>query len=116
MSAAAQGLLGLSAVVLTVATLRLVGRRKLRSKYALLWLAVTVPLVPLAAFPGILDWFGEQLGVHYAPALLFALADLLLLAIIIHYSWELSRVEVRLRRLGEEVALLQARLDEANDD
>jgi hypothetical protein len=40
----------------------------------------------------------------------------LLLAIVIHYSWELSRAEVRLRRLGEEVALLRARLDEVEHD
>ncbi len=116
MSNAAQVGVALCAVVLTLWTLRLVGQRKLRSKYALLWLVVTSPLVPLAFFPGIVDAAGDAVGVEYAPALLFAAADLLLLAIVIHYSWELSRAEVRLRRLGEEVALLRARLDEVEHD
>ena len=52
-------------------------------------------------------------GVNYAPALLFSFSSLLLLGIVIHYSWELSRLESRTRRLGEEIALLNERLDDA---
>ncbi len=114
MSAAAQITLSVVALGITVWVIRLVGLRRLRSKYALLWLVVTVPLVPLAAFPAIVDEAGDRLGVNYAPALLFSLSGLLLLGIAIHYSWELSRLEARTRRLGEEVALLRARLDAAD--
>jgi hypothetical protein len=44
--------------------------------------------------------------------LLLMMACAVLLLVAIHYSWELSRLEVRSRRLAEEVALLRARLDE----
>ena len=107
MSAAAQITLTVVALGITFWVIRLVGLRRLRSKYALLWLVITVPLVPLAVFPAIVDEAGEFLGVNYAPA------SLLLLGIVIHYSWELSRLESRTRRLGEEIALLNARLDDA---
>ena len=116
MSAAAQITLSLVALAITFWVIRLVGLRRLRSKYALLWLVVTLPLVPLAAFPAIVDEAGERLGVNYAPALLFSLSGLLLLGIAIHYSWELSRLEARTRQLGEEIALLRARLDENDAD
>ena len=53
------------------------------------------------------------MGVNYAPALLFSFSSLLLLGIVIHYSWELSRLESRTRRLGEEIALLNERLNDA---
>ncbi len=112
MSAAAQVTLSAVALGITFWVIRLVGLRRLRSKYALLWLVITVPLVPLAAFPAIVDETGELLGVNYAPALLFSLSGLLLLGIVIHYSWELSRLESRTRQLGEEIALLNARLDD----
>lgn len=114
MSAAAQITLSVVALGITVWVVRLVGLRRLRSKYALLWLIITVPLVPLAAFPAIVDEAGDALGVNYAPALLFSLSGLLLLGIAIHYSWELSRLEARTRQLGEEIALLRARLDDTD--
>ena len=113
MSAAAQITLSAVALGITFWVVRLVGLRRLRSKYALLWIVITVPLVPLALFPAIVDEAGEFLGVNYAPALLFSFSSLLLLGIVIHYSWELSRLESRTRRLGEEIALLNARLDDA---
>ncbi|MDX2379138.1 MAG: DUF2304 domain-containing protein [Acidimicrobiia bacterium] len=99
------------AVVVLFFILRLVGQRKLRSKYALLWLTVGLLIVPIAAFPALLDWTAERLGITYAPALLLMMASTVLLLIVIHYSWELSRLESRSRRLAEEVALLGARLE-----
>ena len=113
MSAAAQITLSAVALGITFWVVRLVGLRQLRSKYALLWLVITVPLVPLAVFPAIVDEAGDFLGVNYAPALLFSFSSLLLLGIVIHYSWELSRLESRTRRLGEEIALLNERLNDA---
>ena len=59
MSAAAQITLSAVALGITFWVVRLVGLRQLRSKYALLWLVITVPLVPLAVFQ---DWLGGIFG------------------------------------------------------
>jgi hypothetical protein len=104
MSPAARILVLVLAAVILAFVLRLVGQRKLRSKYALLWLVLGLVTLPIAAFPGISDQVADWLGIESTPLL-----------IVIHYSWELSRLEVRSRRLAEEVALLDARLDEALD-
>lgn len=113
MSIAARILVLVVAAIIVAFIIRLVGQRKLRSKYALLWLLIGAVTVPIAVFPGISDEIADWLGIESTPALLLMMASAVLLLIAIHYSWELSRLEVRSRRLAEEVALLGARLDEA---
>ena len=88
----------------------LVSKRVLKSKYALLWSAAAVILLPFAAFPAILDPISAFLGIDYEPTtILFAFA-VLLFCTTVHLSFELSRNERQLRTLAEDVALLRARL------
>ncbi len=94
------------AMVTFVVIARLVRRGGLRSKYALLWLTTATLLVPLAVFPGLLDAYARAIGIHYPPTALLLTAVAVLFGVAFHVSWELSRTEVRLRRLAEEVALL----------
>ncbi len=95
--------------------LRLVGRRVLRAKYALLWLTVGMVLVVMAAVPGALDAAAEWMGVNYEPALFLMLALAFLFVLAVHFSWELSRLEERVRRLAEEIALLRQTVDSQPD-
>lgn len=91
--------------------LRLVRLRQLRGKYALLWTAVALLLGVLAIFPRLFNRFAELVGVYYPPALLLLLTTGFLFLVVIHFSWELSRLEERTRTLAEEVALLRAELE-----
>lgn len=99
-------------VVCMLAILRLVRRRQLRAKYALLWLGVGVAFVVLGVSPGLLDWAAVQLGVAYAPDLLFLVGTVFLVLVVVHLSWELSRIEDRTRVLAEELALLRAKVED----
>jgi hypothetical protein len=92
--------------------IRLVRHRQLRSKYALLWLAIGVLLLPLAAFPALLDTVSDWFGVDYAPTTFLFLATGFLFLVAIHFSWELTRLELRVRSLSEEMALLRTELEE----
>lgn len=100
------------AVVAALLVLRLVATRQLRSKYALLWLGVAVALVLVAAFPGVLEELADVTGVDYAPTLFLLLALGLLGFLVGHLTWEVSRLEMRLRSLAEDNALLRASIDE----
>lgn len=100
------------AVVAALLVLRLVATRQLRSKYALLWLGVAVALVLVAAFPGALEELADVMGVDYAPTLFLLLALGLLGFLVGHLTWEVSRLEMRLRSLAEDNALLRTSLDE----
>jgi len=88
--------------------LRLVRRRALRAKYSLLWLAVGAILMVTAVFPGLVDHAAETLGISYPPAVYLMIAIVFLLIVVMHFSWELSRLEERTRTLAEEIALLRA--------
>lgn len=98
--------MGIGAVAFILVLLR---RRQLRSKYAVLWTGLAVVLGALGLFPGLLTWVSESVGVFYPPALFLLVACGFLFAVVIQFSWELSRLEERTRTLAEEVALLRAR-------
>lgn len=88
--------------------LRLVRRGHLRGKYALLWLGVAAAMVGFAIYPDILVPISETLGISYEPAIIFLAAIAFLFVVVVHFSYELSRLEDRTRTLAEELALLRA--------
>ena len=66
--------------------------RKLREKYAMLWILVSVAVVTLALVPQLLSWLAGALGFQVPSNLLFTLAILLLLGVTLHLSLEISRL------------------------
>ncbi|MDI3193072.1 DUF2304 domain-containing protein [Pseudarthrobacter sp. AL07] len=101
-------LLALAIVGLVVEMLR---RKKLREKYAVLWLVVGVATLVLAAFPRLLNVVAEFVGVQLPSNLLFAMSILMLLGVCLHLSWEISVVEDETRTLAEEVAILRVQVE-----
>jgi hypothetical protein len=102
-------LLALAIVGLVVEMLR---RKKLREKYAVLWLIVGVLTLVLAAFPRMLNVVAEFVGVQLPSNLLFAMSILMLLGVCLHLSWEISVVEDETRTLAEEVAILRVQMED----
>jgi hypothetical protein len=101
-------LLGLgAAIVTTVFIVELLRRGILREKFAALWLVVSVGVLVMAAFPRIVTWAADVVGVQVPANLLFFLTAILLLLVSVQLSYEVSRLEARTRRLAEEVALLR---------
>ncbi|WP_194409117.1 DUF2304 domain-containing protein [Microbacterium cremeum] len=82
--------------------------RRLREKYALLWLVIGLAILVLTLFPALLNGLADLLGVEVPANLLFILALALLIAVTLHQSWELSTAEDEIRRVAEEVAILRA--------
>ena len=95
-----------------VFVVRLLRRSQLAARYALLWISIGTVLLFLASFPGTLDWAADWLGISYGPAMFLLGAVTVLFVIVIHFSWELSRLEERTQVLAEEVALLRADKEE----
>ena len=112
LSGQAHALIIVATIVIALFIFRLVRARQLRSKYALLWLVIGLLLLPLAAVPGVLNTVSGWFGVLYSPTIFLLFAVGFLFLVVVHYSWELSRLENRTRTLAEELALLRTRLDE----
>ena len=100
-------ILGLTLVSLLF-IVRMVRRNQLPSRYAMLWLSIGAVIALLATFPGLLDRVSSWLGIAYAPGTFFLGAITLLFLIVVHFSWELSRLDARTRLLAEELAVLRA--------
>ena len=83
----------------------LLRRGQLRTKYTMLWLPVGGVIVLLSIVPGMLDTVSSALGVSYPPTLLFVAAIALLMLVCLHISWELSRLEERVRAIAERMAI-----------
>lgn len=109
-------MLNVAAFILSLAIVGVVfemlRRKKLREKYAALWLIVGVGTLVLAAFPRLLTIVTELAGVQLPSNLLFIISILLLLGVCLHLSWEISVVEDETRALAEEVAILRALIEE----
>ena len=98
--------------VLTLAfILRLVRGQRLKAKYSLLWLSVGAVMLALSIVPGLFDAIARRLGVSYEPAFFLLLGLAFLLLVVVHLSFELSRMENRVRSLAEEVTFLRHDLD-----
>jgi hypothetical protein len=101
----------LASVLLILVVLELVRGRRLKERYALLWLATGVALLVLSAWRGGLNTIAGWLGVtSYPPAVLFAVATLFILLVLLHYSTVISKLTDENVELAQRVALLEERV------
>lgn len=101
-----------AAIVTFVFVFSLLRRGVLREKYAVLWLLVSGTALFLALFPPALYWVTGVIGVATPANLLFFVTVVLLVLVSVQLSYELSRHEARIRRLAEEVALLDQEIEQ----
>jgi len=102
----------IASLLLILIVLELIRGRRLKERYALLWLVTGVVLLVLSAWRGGLNTIAGWLGVSgYPPAILVAAAIMFVIAVLLHYSTVLSRLTDDNVLLAQEVALLRARLD-----
>jgi len=101
-----------ASVLLILVVLELIRGRRLKERYALLWLATGVVLLVLSAWRDGLNTAAGWLGVTgYPPAVLFAVATLFILLVLLHYSTVLSKLTDENVDLAQRIALLEERLD-----
>jgi hypothetical protein len=101
----------IASVVLLLVVLELIRGRRLKERYALLWLVTGAVLLVLSAWRGGLNTMAGWLGVEtYPPAILFAIAILFVILVLLHYSTVLSSLTDQNVTLAQRVALLEQRL------
>lgn len=102
------------AVIASVLTLGIIGelvrRRRLREEYAWLWLLTGVLMVLLASWYGLIEGITHLIGAVTPTTTLFVFGLLFLLVVSVHFSVVISRLSQQVRRLVQELALLEAEL------
>lgn len=105
-----------ASVVLVLVVFELVRSRRLRERYALLWLLTGIVLVALSAWRGGLNTIAAWLGVRgYPPAVLFAVGLLFVILVLLHYSTVISRLSDQNVILAQRLALLELSLSSRMD-
>lgn len=80
--------------------------RRIREKFAAIWIVLAIAVIILGAVPEIAFWLAHLVGVQTPVNLLFAIGFAVLLAVCIQLSSEVSQLEEETRTLAEEFALL----------
>ena len=102
----------IASLVLLIAVLELVRRRRLREKYALLWILTAIVLLVLSVWRGAVTSIATALGVSYGPTVLFAVGALFVLVVLLHYSTVISALTDRTVVLAQRIAILEQRIEE----
>ena len=98
-------------LLLVLVVFELIRSRRLRERYALLWLLTGGVLVVLSAWRSGLNTIAGWLGVRgYPPAVLFAVGLMFVILVLLHYSTVISRLSDQNVVLAQRLALLEERL------
>ena len=102
-----------ASVALLVVVFEMIRSRRLRERYALLWLVTGVVLLFLSVWRSGLNTIAGWVGVTgYPPAVLFAVATLFILLVLLDYSTVISKLADQNTVLAQRLALLEQRLRE----
>ncbi|NUS11779.1 MAG: DUF2304 domain-containing protein [Streptomyces sp.] len=100
-------LTSLTGVVLVLVIAEMLRRRKLKEKYAALWVTTGVLIIPLGFFPTGLDSVAQKVGVRSGVSLILFLSVVFLFMVCLQLSWEVGHLEEETRTLAEEIALIR---------
>ncbi len=100
------------AVAAFVLVFELLRRRRLRQKYAFLWVLVAGLTVVLSVSPSLLNRASGLLGIAVPSNLLFLVSLLILFGVSLQLSIEVGVLEEQSRRLAEEVGAIRLRLED----
>jgi len=97
-------------IVLLLAVLELVRRRKLTEEYSFLWILSSLALLALSIRREILHATAAWLGVYYPPILLVMLLILMVFVASLCFSVIVARQREQIDRFIEDTAILAAEI------
>jgi len=106
-------ILGIVASVLVlVVVVELLRRRRLRERHAIWWFIAGLLALVVSVFPSTLLWLSGLLGVEVPTNLVFFVSIAILFLVCLQASAELTELESKTRRLAEQTALLELRIEQ----
>ncbi|ATY15387.1 DUF2304 domain-containing protein [Amycolatopsis sp. AA4] len=100
------------AVLVLLVVVEMMRRRKLREKYAGIWLVVAIGVVVLAVVPPVAEFLAHLTGVATPSNFVFFLSGVVLALVSLQLSTEVGHLEEEVRTAVEETALLRCELED----
>jgi hypothetical protein len=97
------------AIVFMAMILELIRRDRLQERYSVVWFVAGLGMLAGAAFPGLLGFVADVMGVRNTNVALFSIVLLLLLGLALNFSVIMSRQATQITRLAQERAIEKAR-------
>lgn len=110
-----QGFMLVAVVLYFVLLFQLLKKKRLYLKYALLWILSGCIMLGLALFPEMLSFFAHIVGIYDPTNALFAIAFFCIILILMSLTAIVSKLNERVKRLAQSIALLEERLREIEE-
>jgi len=105
-----------AALLVLVAVVELLRRRRLRERHAVWWIVAGLLALVIGIFPQIVDAVAAALGVALPSNLVFFVSIALLFLVSLQHSSELTTLEDKVRTLAERVAVIEMRREVPSED
>jgi len=115
MSLLAQIVTAVIAVGALAIVIGLVRARRLKERYAVLWLLVAIGMVALVIFRPLLDRLSTSMGIQSGTTTLFLIAILVILGVLLQLSVSLTSLEQKVQDAVEAIALHVAESEPLED-
>jgi hypothetical protein len=103
------------AILFMFLILELIRRDRLQERYSVIWFAAGLAMLAGAAFPGLLRFIADLMGVRDTNVALFSIVLLLLLGLALNFSVIMSRQAAQITRLAQERAIERAKEQAARE-
>ncbi|MCX5696517.1 MAG: DUF2304 domain-containing protein [Candidatus Omnitrophica bacterium] len=102
-------IIGLCLILLLI-IFELIRRKKLKEKYALLWLVAGISILLLAVFQGLLDWITKLFGMVLPSNAVLLFGIFFIILINLHLCLVLSNYGEQIKRIAQAQALIESRV------
>ncbi len=102
--------IGLS-LVLVFLIFELIRRKKLKEKYAILWLFSGFIILMLAVFNNVLNWLTNLLGITLPVNTVFFFGIFFIILINLHFSLAISDLSEQNKKIAQKLALLERKIE-----
>jgi hypothetical protein len=96
--------------------LELIRRDRLQERFSVVWFVAGLGMLAGAAFPGLLSFVADAMGVRDTNVALFSIVLLFLLGLALNFSVTMSRQAAQITRLAQERALERAQAQAASGE
>lgn len=103
-------------VLYFVFIIRLIHKKTLNLKYALLWFLTGIAMVIVMLFPGIAGWVSGLLGISLPVNAVVFIGGFFCLAIILSLTAIVSKQTMRIRDLAQKISFLEKEIRDLRKD